>query len=144
GSKWRARRAGCTCTGNGRALSVNLFSEENDETVSISISAKYIGRLQLVMLFVGWLFGILLPAVVWAKDTVETKQQRGAYLTRVANCAGCHTARGGQDFAGGRILNTPFGEFVVSNITPDAETGLGRWSEEDFWQALHHGKSKDG
>ncbi|MBK6617308.1 MAG: cytochrome c [Nitrosomonas sp.] len=108
-------------------------------------SVRCVNRLQLVWLFSGWLFGILFFATVGATANVmETKQQRGAYLTRVANCAGCHTARGGAAYAGGRILNTPFGEFVTSNITPDAETGLGRWSEEDFWQALHHGKSKDG
>ncbi|MDT8364129.1 MAG: cytochrome c [Nitrosomonas sp.] len=99
------------------------------------------GQMLAMALFAGWLSGT--PLFAGADDT-EIKLQRGAYLARVANCAGCHTARGGQDYAGGRKLNTPFGEFVTSNITPDAETGLGRWSEEDFWQALHHGKSKDG
>lgn len=69
---------------------------------------------------------------------------RGAYLARVGNCMGCHTAIGGQPFAGGRRLSTSFGVFVTPNITPDEETGIGLWSEEDFWQALHHGKSRDG
>lgn len=69
---------------------------------------------------------------------------RGEYLTRIGNCMGCHTTKGGQPFAGGRRLNTSFGVFVTPNITPDKQMGIGLWSEEDFWQALHHGKSRDG
>lgn len=111
--------------------------------MNVSISAKDKFILFLAS-FIGWLPGMLFSVSAWAENVVETKQQRGAYLARVANCAGCHTARGGREYAGGRILKTPFGEFVTPNITPDTETGLGRWSEEDFWQALHHGKSKDG
>ncbi len=68
----------------------------------------------------------------------------GAYLTRIGNCMGCHTAKGGQPFAGGRRLSTSFGVFVTSNLTPDKETGIGRWTQQDFWQALHQGKSRDG
>jgi mono/diheme cytochrome c family protein len=75
----------------------------------------------------------------------ETQQAvLGAYLARIGNCMGCHTAKGGQPFAGGRRLSTSFGIFVTPNITPDKETGIGLWSEEDFWQALHQGKSRDG
>lgn len=69
---------------------------------------------------------------------------RGAYLARVGNCAGCHTARGGQPYAGGRGLPTPFGTVYAGNLTPDAQTGLGRWSADDFWRAMHHGRSRDG
>lgn len=78
-----------------------------------------------------------------ANPNVE-QVQRGEYLARIGNCMGCHTTRGGKPYAGGRKLNTPFGQFVTPNITPDNETGIGRWSAEDFWQALHHGKSRDG
>lgn len=80
-------------------------------------------------------------------SNTSTKTQQtvlGGYLARIGNCMGCHTAQGGQPFAGGRRLTTSFGIFVTSNITPDKETGIGLWSEEDFWQALHHGKSRDG
>lgn len=70
--------------------------------------------------------------------------QQGEYLARAGNCMGCHTTRGGKPYAGGRELATPFGKFVTPNITPDNETGIGYWSEEDFWQALHYGKSKNG
>jgi mono/diheme cytochrome c family protein len=69
---------------------------------------------------------------------------RGEYLALVGDCAGCHTAQGGARFAGGRSLATPFGDIPVPNITPDRETGLGDWSFEDFWQALHSGKGRHG
>lgn len=70
--------------------------------------------------------------------------ERGAYLARIGNCAHCHTARGGEPYAGGRAVDTPFGQVVSSNITPEPVYGLGRWTAEDFWRALHHGESKDG
>jgi mono/diheme cytochrome c family protein len=69
---------------------------------------------------------------------------RGAYLARAGDCMACHTVRGGMPYAGGRAIRTPFGVIYSSNITPDKETGIGGWSADDFWRALHHGKSKDG
>jgi len=69
---------------------------------------------------------------------------RGEALTRAGDCTGCHTARGGRFLAGGRAIETPFGNVFASNLTPDAETGLGRWSADEFWRALHHGRSKSG
>ena len=69
---------------------------------------------------------------------------RGAYLARAGNCAGCHTARGGAPYAGGRGIETPFGTIYASNLTPDGATGLGAWSASDFWRAMHHGVSKNG
>ena len=69
---------------------------------------------------------------------------RGAYLLRAGNCEGCHTERGGQPFAGGRAIETPFGAVVSPNLTRDLLTGLGTWRSDDFWRALHHGRSKSG
>jgi mono/diheme cytochrome c family protein len=69
---------------------------------------------------------------------------RGAYLARAGDCMACHTARGGVPYAGGRILDTPFGRFHAPNITPEPTTGIGAWSADDFWRALHNGKSRDG
>ncbi len=69
---------------------------------------------------------------------------RGAYLARVGNCAGCHQRRGSQDLSGGDALVTPFGTVYAGNLTPDAETGLGLWSTDDFWRALHDGRGRDG
>ena len=69
---------------------------------------------------------------------------RGEYLARAGNCIGCHTARGGAPYAGGRAIPTPFGTVYSSNITPDAKTGIGAWTAAHFWRALHNGRSKDG
>lgn len=73
-------------------------------------------------------------------DAVE----RGRYLAVAASCETCHTAEGGQPFAGGRALKTPFGTFYTPNITPDPETGIGRWSEAQFLRALREGVRPDG
>ena len=69
---------------------------------------------------------------------------QGAYLVRAGNCMGCHTQRGGAAYAGGRVIRSEFGDFVSPNITPDINTGIGRWTSDNFWQALHNGKSPDG
>ena len=69
---------------------------------------------------------------------------RGAYLARAGNCGACHTERGGAPYAGGRAIVTPFGTVYAGNLTPDAATGLGRWTADEFWRALHHGRSRDG
>jgi mono/diheme cytochrome c family protein len=71
---------------------------------------------------------------------------RGAYLANAADCVACHTdsAHGGQPYAGGRAIATRFGTFYSPNITPDVETGIGRWSDEQFLRALHDGVRPDG
>lgn len=86
------------------------------------------------------------PAPVAAPVGAATAdlRARGAYLARVGNCMGCHTARGGAPYAGGRAIETPFGTLYGPNLTPDAQTGLGRWTADDFWRALHHGRARDG
>lgn len=70
--------------------------------------------------------------------------QHGEYLARAGNCMACHTVRGGRQYAGGRAIATPFGDIYASNLTPDTDTGIGGWTSDDFWRALHDGKSKDG
>ncbi|MES3025235.1 MAG: cytochrome c [Pseudomonadota bacterium] len=69
---------------------------------------------------------------------------RGGYLAKVGDCMACHTLRGGAPYAGGRLLATPFGELAAPNITPDPTHGIGNWRADDFWNALHNGKSRDG
>ena len=71
---------------------------------------------------------------------------RGAYVLRAAGCATCHTdvAGGGAFLAGGRMLSSPWGAIAAPNITPDSETGIGGWSDEDFVRALRDGKSPEG
>lgn len=70
--------------------------------------------------------------------------ERGAYLVRIGACMGCHTAQGGAVLAGGGEVRTPFGVFHAPNLTPDAETGLGRWSQADFRRAMRHGVAPGG
>jgi mono/diheme cytochrome c family protein len=82
------------------------------------------------------------PGVVASDGAAQVA--RGRYLALAGNCAACHTARGGPAYAGGREVRTPFGDIYSSNLTPDAKTGLGAWSADDFWRALHHGKARDG
>ena len=70
---------------------------------------------------------------------------RGEYLTRAADCAACHTVPGGKPFAGGLPFKLPMiGTIYSTNITPDQETGIGAWSDEQFLKALHKGIGKDG
>jgi len=69
---------------------------------------------------------------------------RGRYLVKAADCAACHTAADGAPFAGGVKLASPFGTFYGTNITPDQDHGIGKWSADDFYKALHDGVSPDG
>lgn len=74
----------------------------------------------------------------------ESLVARGEYLARAGNCLGCHTVPGGAAGAGGLAMDTPFGTIYTSNLTPDPKTGLGDWTADDFWQALHDGRARDG
>jgi mono/diheme cytochrome c family protein len=69
---------------------------------------------------------------------------RGEYLARAADCVACHTAPGGKPFAGGLAFRLPFGTLYSTNITPDKESGIGAWSDEDFVRALQEGAGRDG
>jgi len=94
----------------------------------------------------------LLPAcIVWAQAgngsfgaPGATPVQRGEYLARAGDCISCHTASNGAPFAGGYRIETPFGPLYAPNITADNDTGIGRWSADDFWRALHHGVNRRG
>ncbi|MBZ4691053.1 MAG: alcohol dehydrogenase [Cereibacter sp.] len=75
-------------------------------------------------------------------DPAEVR--RGAELAAVGNCIACHTVPGGQAFAGGLALPTPFGTIHSTNITPDEETGIGAWSEAAFQRSMHEGVDRSG
>lgn len=79
-----------------------------------------------------------------ALNVLSEQEKRGAYLARLGNCAGCHTADPKKPFAGGRAIETPFGQIYATNLTPNSETGLGNWNADDFYKAMHHGISKNG
>lgn len=68
----------------------------------------------------------------------------GAVLAKLGDCAVCHTAEGGRPLAGARPLATPFGTLFSDNITPDPETGIGRWSRAAFRRAMRDGVGRDG
>ncbi|TAI64830.1 cytochrome c [Bradyrhizobium sp. Leo170] len=70
--------------------------------------------------------------------------RRGASLALLGDCATCHTAPGGLPYAGGLAMPTPFGTIYSTNITPDPETGIGRWSEQAFIRALRSGVDREG
>ena len=70
--------------------------------------------------------------------------ERGEYLARAGDCVACHTDKDGRVFAGGRPMPTPFGNLYVPNITPDDDTGIGRWTADDFYRMMHAGVSRDG
>jgi mono/diheme cytochrome c family protein len=69
---------------------------------------------------------------------------RGEALAVAGDCAGCHTADPAKPFAGGKRIETPFGGIYTPNLTPDRESGIGAWSDEEFYHALHDGVAPDG
>ena len=96
------------------------------------------------------LFGLAFVASSHAQAPAPAQAQgdatRGAYLAKAAGCLGCHTEdkKDAAPFSGGRALKTPFGVFYGPNITPDAQAGIGRWTEADFLRAMRHGEQPDG
>ena len=99
------------------------------------------------LIIAGWLMWN--PAIAPIQPPLATafdSQTRlaGARVVALGDCAVCHTAKGGQPFAGGLPLATPFGTIYATNITPDAGTGIGGWSLQAFTRALRHGVARDG
>ncbi|MHB8455625.1 MAG: c-type cytochrome [Acidiferrobacterales bacterium] len=88
----------------------------------------------------------LLAGCVTTTSVPRTQVQWGEYLARAGDCQACHTDKNHilAPFAGGNRLNTPFGYMLTPNITPDRDTGIGRWSGSDFYRALHDGVNKRG
>ena len=69
---------------------------------------------------------------------------RGEYLARAADCIGCHTTARGKPFAGGQAFKLPVGTLYSTNITPDKETGIGEWTDDEFVKAMHEGVDSNG
>jgi mono/diheme cytochrome c family protein len=84
------------------------------------------------------------PTGVPAKLAQANLVERGAYLARAADCMVCHTTQGGKEYAGGLGFKLPFGTLYSTNITPDKETGIGNYSDQEFLNALHRGTRRDG
>lgn len=118
--------------------------------MSMKSVLKIIGGLAAVVIlvvvgFVGWRFATS-DSEVKAADVKVTPElvERGKYLTAAADCAACHTVPGGKPFAGGVAFVLPVGTIYSTNITADAKTGIGDWSDDDFVRSLHQGVAKDG
>ncbi|NRR28701.1 cytochrome c [Oxalobacteraceae bacterium] len=113
-------------------------------------------KLRLILIGLIVLLIVLPVALLWHSDdqgppptttaalAPAERVARGAYLARAGDCMACHTTRGGAAYAGGRALHTPFGSVYAPNITSDRDTGIGAWTADEFWNALHLGKSRDG
>lgn len=104
----------------------------------ISAMAPWIG--------LGWL--LLSQAQVSFADSAvpqnDSPVAKGEYLARAGDCIACHTMPGDKIFAGGRPMLTPFGTLYTSNITPDPDTGIGKWTADQFYGAMHTGRFPDG
>jgi mono/diheme cytochrome c family protein len=102
---------------------------------------------------------LLLAAAAWmAPSLAQNKAQgkaaasagrqsiveRGKYLAQAGDCIACHTVPGSKIFSGNRPMPTPFGTLYAPNITPDRETGIGKWSAGDFYNMMHTGRSPKG
>ncbi|MEZ2295620.1 molybdopterin cofactor-binding domain-containing protein [Variovorax sp. RCC_210] len=106
-------------------------------------AALVVGGIGVIAGLLGWRSAIApvsLTAPVYSQATIE----RGRVLAAAGDCAVCHTAPGGTANAGGRAMDTPFGTLYTTNLTPDADTGLGRWSFSAFQRAMREGVSRDG
>ncbi len=96
------------------------------------------------------LVGVAVPvAAAYAADPAQPAERaqliaRGEYLARAGDCVACHTVPSGKLFGGGRPMETPFGTLYSPNISSDKETGIGNWTADEFYRAMHDGKSRDG
>ena len=117
--------------------------------------ADLLKRIFIAVLVLVVLGGLGLFALAWrpalapidppvASSFPQVLVARGEQLAGAGYCATCHTARGGQPYAGGFGLESGFGTIYSTNITPDPDTGIGRWSEEAFARAMHEGVARDG
>lgn len=86
------------------------------------------------------------PATPNATNAQASLIKKGEYLSKMGDCIACHTnvKAGTPAFAGGLPIATPFGTFYTPNITPDKETGIGRWTEQDFVRAMKEGRNPSG
>ena len=110
----------------------------------------------LMRLLFSWVIGAVPLAAAAAQSAIEPIEPpvrasfdaaliaKGAQLAAIGNCKECHTAPEGKPYAGGLPVKTPFGTIYATNITPDAETGIGRWSETAFRRAMHEGVDRQG
>jgi mono/diheme cytochrome c family protein len=110
----------------------------------LSVILAVVAAVAVVLIGVGFLHEPVSPQSNAPAADPAARIEAGRYLAQAGDCMACHTTRGGKPYAGGRAIATPFGDVFAPNITPDTTTGIGSWNADDFWRALHHGKSRDG
>jgi len=116
-----------------------VFNVKTPERIAL------LSRLAASVITVAIAFVLIAPySMAQAAPASQELVQRGAYLARAGDCIACHTAPEGQPFTGGAPLNTPIGMIYSTNITPDLETGIGRYSMDDFVKVMREGVAKDG
>lgn len=91
------------------------------------------------------LCSFILAGFAWSQDDPDPIK-RGEYLARAGLCIDCHTDsdNDGRELAGGNPIKTPFGTIYSTNITPDQETGIGKWTDDEFLRAMRHGIGRNG
>ncbi len=127
----------------GAAVPPSQPSPGRGRSKTAAAIALVLGGIGVIAGLMGWrsvIAPVAFNAPAYSLQTVE----RGRVLASIGDCAVCHTATGGAPNAGGRAMETPFGTLYATNLTPDAETGLGRWSFTAFQRAMREGISRDG
>jgi len=122
------------------------FQIERRESIALA-SAPAGATSGLRSMLLALLIAVALPGQATAADpttSASATQKRGEYLTKAGNCVSCHTNDNGRPFAGGLAFETPYGTVYSTNITPDADTGIGQWSLEEFTVAMRQGERPDG
>jgi len=99
---------------------------------------------QTLSLAIPLAFGLVASLPPSARADQQAEIAEGEYLARAGDCIACHTVPDGALFAGGLPMLTPFGTLYSSNISPDPETGIGKWSADDFYRTMHQGRFPDG
>jgi len=114
-----------------------------DQDANLRVDRRFPGRIGIARLVAPAAILFLLSTVAVAQDSLLAE---GEYLMNAAGCISCHTMdeEGAEPLAGGRALLSPYGTFYSPNITPDEETGIGTWSDDDFVSALWEGLSPQG
>ena len=90
------------------------------------------------------LFLCTASSVAGAAEPSPETIAKGNALTLAGDCGSCHTTDPAKPFAGGKRIDTPFGGIYSANLTPDRDTGIGRWSDDEFLRAMRYGIGPDG
>src|ERR1700679_144945 len=146
-----ARSTGTCCIGRSRAIGgvddayrVRQPTMTHVRWLMAHPAAKWLSAILLQWFCVGALASHVPPIAKDQDRPVDSALSRGEYLARIGDCVACHTKQGGEPFAGGFAMPTPFGTLYSPNITPDDVTGIGQWTADEFYRMLHTGHSRDG